>query len=124
MPDIAFATRTIRTAGPNSDQRPTLRDILKDATAASHARLDAQLGGENFDLRGCAVNDHHANVERAQDGDIEENVGEVFVGNDPTVDREDEGLLPKAWDVLKDAPEISQFHQACAVLSAWFFNGA
>jgi heme oxygenase len=48
MPDIAFATRTIRTAGPNSDQRPTLRDILKDATAASHARLDAQLGA--FDL--------------------------------------------------------------------------
>ena len=46
MPDIAFATRTTTVQKPAAN--PTLRNILKEATAADHARLDARLGA--FDL--------------------------------------------------------------------------
>lgn len=49
MPDLAFATRTTTKSGRNPAQEHPLRNILKQATAADHARLDARLGA--FDLR-------------------------------------------------------------------------
>lgn len=48
MPDRALATTPRNESGPNRRQKPALRNILKDATAADHARLDARLG--SFDL--------------------------------------------------------------------------
>jgi heme oxygenase len=52
MPDLAFATRPTTKCGPNPANQPDLRTILKQATAADHARLDAQLGA--FDLHDLA----------------------------------------------------------------------
>jgi heme oxygenase len=53
MPDLAFATRsTTRAARNPSPTAPSLRNFLRDATAADHARLDAQLG--SFDLHELA----------------------------------------------------------------------
>jgi heme oxygenase (biliverdin-IX-beta and delta-forming) len=48
MPDIAQATRTITKPARNPAPSPALRNMLKEATAADHARLDTQLGA--FDL--------------------------------------------------------------------------
>jgi heme oxygenase len=49
MPDIAIATRPQEAKiGRHPVQEPSLRNILKDATAADHARLDDRLGA--FDL--------------------------------------------------------------------------
>ena len=66
--------------------------------------------GQRFDLRRRAMHEHDADVQRAQHGDIEQNVGEVFVGDDRAIDADDECLFPKARDVLQDAPQVSGFH--------------
>lgn len=52
MPDLAFATRTTTRSGRNPAKEHSLRNILKEATAADHARLDARLGA--FDLHDLA----------------------------------------------------------------------
>src|SRR5205823_12833394 len=46
----------------------------------------------------------------AEDGDVEQDIGEVFVGDDRAVDADDEDLLAKARDVLEDAAQVSRFH--------------
>lgn len=52
MPDLALATISTTKPGRNPAQQPDWRTILKEATAAYHARLDAQLGA--FDLHDLA----------------------------------------------------------------------
>ena len=53
MPDIAIATRRTTKNSRNPTKKPVLRDILKEATAAEHARLDARFGAfELHDLAG------------------------------------------------------------------------
>ena len=41
---------------------------------------------------------------------IEQQRREVFVGDNGTVNREDERLLAELWNVLQDAPQVGQFH--------------
>lgn len=48
MPEIVVPTPATQEIGPFSVQKPSLRNILRDATSADHARLDARLGA--FDL--------------------------------------------------------------------------
>ncbi len=68
------------------------------------------LFGEGADLRGGAVADDDANVQRAQHGDIEQDVGKVFLRDDGAIEAEHENLFAEARDVLQDAAEISWFH--------------
>jgi len=56
------------------------------------------------------VDQDHANVQRAQDCDIEEDIGEVLAGYDSPIHAQDERLFTELRDVLKDAPEVGQFH--------------
>ena len=70
--------------------------------------FDVLFFGERFDLRRRAVNQHDADVQRAQHRDVQQDVGEVFVGDDGAVNREDEGLLPELRDVLQDAPQVGR----------------
>ena len=78
--------------------------------AVEVGRLDFQLLGQRLDLRGGAVDEHDANVQRAEHRDVEQDVGEVFVRDDGAVDADDERLLAKARDVLQDTAQISRFH--------------
>ena len=68
------------------------------------------LGGQGLDLGGGAVDEHDADVQRAQHGDVHQDVGEVLVGDDGAVHADDERLLAELRDVLQDAPQVSQFH--------------
>jgi hypothetical protein len=65
------------------------------------------------------VNQHHADAQRPQHRHVEEDVGEVFIGDDGAVHANDEGLLPELRDVLQDAAQVSQFHVSCKSVSPW-----
>jgi hypothetical protein len=71
---------------------------------------DTLLCRERLDLGGRAVDEHHADVQRAQDGDVEQQVGEVFVGDDRAIEREHEDFFAEARNVLQDAPQVGGFH--------------
>jgi len=81
-----------------------------DTGAVEIGRLDVPLFAERFDLRGGAVHEHHANVQRAQHGDIEEDVAEIFIGDDGAIDFNNEGFFPELRDVLQNAAQVGQFH--------------
>ena len=68
--------------------------------------VDSLLIGEPFDLFGRAVHDGEADVEGAQEREVEEDVGEVFVGDDASIHGEDEGLFPELRNVLENSAEI------------------
>jgi heme oxygenase len=59
MPEIAIPTPHIADRSHITRQSPTLRSILRDATAAEHARLDARLGA--LDL--CTAADYRRFLE-------------------------------------------------------------
>ena len=77
------------------------------------SRLDGSvfcLLAEVLDLRRSAVDQHHADVQRAQHRHIQQDVGKVLVGDDRAVDADDERLFPELRDVLQDAAQVGQFH--------------
>ena len=90
------------------------RRRVGEAGAVEVRGRDAALGPERLDLRRCAVDDDDADVQRAQDSDVEQEVGEVLVGDDRAIHGDDEGLLAEARDVLEDAPKVGGFHFGCA----------
>ena len=56
------------------------------------------------------MNDDHANVQRAQDIYIEQDVREIFIGDDRAVNGYQKRLFAEARDILQDAPKVGQFH--------------
>src|SRR6185437_8589100 len=80
------------------------------AGAVEIGGLDVALLSEGLDLRGGAVDEHDANVQRAEHGDIQEDIAEIFIGNDGAIDFNDEGFLPELGDVLQNAAQVCQFH--------------
>ena len=48
MPEIAIPTPHLVDCSLSTDQKPLFRSILRDATAAAHAQLDAKLGALNL----------------------------------------------------------------------------
>lgn len=59
-----------------------------------------------------AVDQEDADIEGAQDGDIEEDIGEVVVHDDGGIEAEHEGAFPEAGDVTEDAAEVGGFHES------------
>ena len=51
-----------------------------------------------------------ADVQGTQNGHIQQDICEVFVGNNRAVHFDDERFLPELGDVLQDAAQVSQFH--------------
>ena len=91
--------------------------IARSSVAASvtpvPSRFEAAtstLVGERLDLPGGAVHEHDADVQRPQQGDVEEQRREVVVGDDAAVDRQDEGLLAELRHVLQDAAQVGELH--------------
>ncbi len=120
----------VRHGGPQIGHRQSLENLVRetrgrrerqlerrrvgDAGAVEVARHDAALGAEARQLRRRPVDEHDTDAERPQDGDVEQNAREVLVGDDRAVNREDEGPLAVARDVLQDAAQVGRFHRALA----------
>ena len=81
-----------------------------DAGTVEVGRLNALFTGESLDLFGCAVHDGDADVQGTQQCEVEEEVGEVFVGDNAAVDCEDEDLFAELGDVLEDSAEVGELH--------------
>ena len=86
------------------------RRCIRDARAI-------KVGGGKFlpfrqrlDLRRRAVDEHHADVQRPQHRHVQQERGEVFVGDNRAIQREDERLLAELRNVLQDAPQVGRFH--------------
>ena len=92
------------------------RERQLQRVGVSHSRafeiggLDLEFFGQRLDLRRGAVHERDADVQGAEDGDVEQDIGEVFVGDDGAVNADDEDFLAKARDVLEDAAQVSRFH--------------
>ena len=91
-------------------QREIERGRVRDAGAVEVGGLNFLLVSQRLDLRGRAVNKHDADVQRPQHRHVQQQRGEVFVGDDRAVNREDEGLFAELRNVLQDAPQVGQFH--------------
>ena len=91
-------------------ERKLERGRVRDAGAVEIGRLDFLLLGERLDLRRRAVDEHDADVQRPQHRHVQQQRGEVFVGDDRAVNREDERLLAELRNVLQDAPQVGRFH--------------
>ena len=68
------------------------------------------LFGEGLDLGCGAVHQDDADIERAQDRDIQEDVGKIFVSDNAAIDADDKNLFAELRDVLQDAAQVGQFH--------------
>src|SRR4029453_8145765 len=64
------------------------------------------------------MDDHDADVQRPQERHVQEKRREVLVGDDRAVNRQNERLLAKLWDVLEDAPQVCQLHHTPRAMSA------
>ena len=85
---------------------------VSEADASEVGRLHAAFLGQRGDLRRGTVDDEHADVQRAQHREIEQDVREVFVRDDRAINGDDERLFAEAWNVLEDSPEVGRFHLA------------
>ncbi len=68
------------------------------------------LVGERPDLLGGTVDEHDADTQRPQQRDVEQQRRQAVVDDDAGIDREDEGLLAKLRNVLKNASKVGQLH--------------
>ena len=99
-------------------QRQIERGRVRDPAAAEIGGLDFLLVGQRLDLRGRAVDEHNPDVQRPQHRHVQQQRGEVLVGDNRAVHREDERLFAELRYVLQDAPQVGQFHFG----SLWCFN--
>lgn len=103
-------------------EREFERLAVGDAGAVEIGGLDLLLLGQRLDLRRRPVNDDHADAQRTEHGDIEQDVGKIFVGDDRAVDAENEGLFAEARDILQDAAKVSRFHVSFLITYTHFIN--
>jgi hypothetical protein len=54
------------------------------------------------------MNDDDADPQTAQNCDVQEQFGEVVVGNDGPIQRDDEHFVPEMRDVAEDLAKISE----------------
>jgi hypothetical protein len=89
------------------------------AGAVEVGGLDILLLGERLNLFGSAVHHHHSDVQGTQEGDIKENVGEVFVCDDTSIDRDNERFLPELGDILEDRAQVCELHRNSVAIWLW-----
>ena len=58
------------------------------------------------------MNQNDPNAQRAQNRDVEQNVGEILVRDDGPINADDEELFSKAGNVMEDASKVREFHVA------------
>ena len=56
------------------------------------------------------MDQHDPYVQRAQDGNVQQYIREIFARHNRAVHAEDERLFAELGNVLKNAPQVGQFH--------------
>src|SRR5262245_45602265 len=82
-------------------------------------RLELSFFSQGLDLGRCAVNEDDSYVERAQDGDVQQDIGKILAGNDGAIHAQEKSLFPKLRYVLKDAPQVGEFHVSSSLCFQW-----
>ena len=83
---------------------------VRDTGAIQIRRFDVALFGQGIDLGRRAMDQNYTDVEGAQYSDIQQDVGEIFVGDDAAINADDKYFFTELRDVLKDAAEVGEFH--------------
>lgn len=83
---------------------------IRDAGTVDVARSDSLFLGELANLGASAMDQNDADVQGAEDRDIEQEVRKIFLRNDSAIDAQHEDAVPKAGDVLEYAAKVSWFH--------------
>ena len=91
-------------------ERELERGGVRDAGAVKIGRADFLFLGQRLDLRRRAMHEHDADVQRAQHRDVQQQRGEILVGDDRAVHGQDERLVAELRNVLQDAPQVGRFH--------------
>ena len=91
-------------------QRQLQRLRIRYARAIQVRGFELAFFRQGFDLRRRAVHQHDADVQRAQDRHVQQDVGEVFAGDNRPIHAEHKRPLTKLRDVLEDAPQVGKFH--------------
>ena len=84
--------------------------LVGDARAVGVGDVGAEFRRAALDLVARAVDEHDLDVERAQDGDVEQHVGEILRFDDFAVEGDHEGALAEAGNILEDAAEVGDVH--------------
>ena len=97
-----------------------VQNLLGIADKVTQARMRASKADANalsvrMELQadcfsGIWAQEANASAKILEDGDIEEEVGEVLIGHDRAIHGDDEGFFAEARDVLQDAPQVGGFH--------------
>jgi hypothetical protein len=98
-----------------SGERQLERGGVGNAVPIEVGRFDVLFVRKRLDLRGRAMDQHHADVQRTQHRDVEQDVGKILVRDDGAINADDEGPLPELRNVLEDAPQVSRFRSLVVV---------
>ncbi len=118
----------VRVDGPQVARRKALHDFMGNSICggerhAEGARVghagavevgeeEARLVGQLPHLVADAVDDHDPDAQAAEDGEVEQDIGEIVAGDDRAVDRDDENLIPELGDVGEDAAQVGDIHES------------
>src|SRR5262249_27661473 len=86
------------------------RPRISDPGALEIRSLHALRAGQGANLLGRTVDQDYPDVEGPQEGDVEQEGGEVLVADNAGVDGENEGLLTELRHILENPAQISQLH--------------
>src|SRR5947199_10816077 len=94
----AFQNFVCQTVGSGQGQFQRLS--IRDACAVEIGRFEPTFVGQGLDLGRSTMYQHDTNIERAQNRHVQQDVGEIFIGDDRPIHAEDEGLFAELWNVL------------------------
>jgi hypothetical protein len=100
-------------------QRQLQRGFVGDAGAVEIGRLDVLFAGQRADLRPRPMRQDHPDIERAQHGHIQQDIGKILARHDPAINADDEDLLAEPGYVLQDFPQIGQFHNSDVTMTVF-----
>jgi hypothetical protein len=116
------AINGVRAGGADVVGRKPLKDLVRETVCSTYGELQCQgishagaievgrpntlLVGEILNLLGCAVHEHHTDVQSTQHDDVQEDVGEVLVRDDDSIHCNNEYLFPELRDVLKNPAQV------------------
>jgi len=56
------------------------------------------------------MDQHHANVQRAQYRYVHQDIAKAFVRNDCPVNADHKGAFPELWNILQNAAQVGELH--------------